>query len=119
MLTLKKSLGQHFLIDENVSQKIVGSLRERNITRLLEIGPGGGALTKYLVELPGVQLKCIELDREKVAYLKKTFPGLDVTEADILDAAPPFDTSFSVVGNFPYNISTQIVFKILDWRASV
>lgn len=119
MLTLKKSLGQHFLIDEGISQKIIGFLAERNPQNLLEIGPGGGALTKYLIKIPGVRLKCIEIDTEKVAFLKKTYPGLEVIHADILEAKLPFDEKFTVVGNFPYNISTQIIFRMLDWRSSL
>lgn len=121
MFTLKKSLGQHFLKDETVSQKIVKSLQEAPLKRLLEVGPGGGALTKYLLQIPSVDFKCIEIDPEKAAYLLKTYPGIKgkIIIADILDASKPFDEPFVVVGNFPYNISSQIVFKILDWKDSV
>lgn len=121
MLTLKKSLGQHFLKDEEVSKKIVGILRERPFGKLLEIGPGGGALTKYLVTIPSIDFKCIEIDDEKINYLLKTFPQLKgrIISDDILEAEMPFEGPFTVVGNFPYNISTQIVFKILDWKDSV
>jgi 16S rRNA (adenine1518-N6/adenine1519-N6)-dimethyltransferase len=117
MLTLKKSLGQHFLKDETVSQRIVSALTERPITNLLEVGPGGGALTKYLLQLD-VNLKCVELDDEKVKFLLKTYPQLEgkIVHADILQTDPPFAEPFTVVGNFPYNISTEIVFKILEWR---
>ena len=121
MLTLKKSLGQHFLKDETVSQRIVGFLQERPLKRLLEVGPGGGALTKYLLKIPSVDFKCIEIDTEKVAYLIQTYPVLKdkIIVADILRTSRPFDEPFTVVGNFPYNISSQIVFKILDWRDDV
>lgn len=121
MLTLKKSLGQHFLKDEQVSQRIVGVLRERPFRRLLEIGPGGGALTKYLTDFKDVDFRCVEIDREKVAYLLRVFPALQgkIIEADILGASKPFDEPFTVVGNFPYNISTEILFKMLDWKDSV
>jgi 16S rRNA (adenine1518-N6/adenine1519-N6)-dimethyltransferase len=121
MLRLKKSLGQHFLIDETVSQRIVQSLQERPLKRLLEVGPGGGALTKYLLKIPSVDLKCIEIDGEKATYLLDTYPALKdkIIVANILEAEKPFDEPFNVVGNFPYNISSQIVFRILDWKDSV
>jgi 16S rRNA (adenine1518-N6/adenine1519-N6)-dimethyltransferase len=121
MLTLKKSLGQHFLMDETVSQRIVKSLQEMPLKRLLEVGPGGGALTKYLLKIPSIDLKCIEIDTEKVGYLLKTYPSLNgkIIVEDILESAKPFDEPFAVVGNFPYNISSQIVFKMLDWKDSI
>jgi 16S rRNA (adenine1518-N6/adenine1519-N6)-dimethyltransferase len=121
MLTLKKSLGQHFLKDESVSQRIIGILQERPFKNLVEIGPGGGALTKYLVKLPGINLKCIEIDDEKVKYLVNTFPGLknNMIHADILETGVPFPEPFTVVGNFPYNISTQIVFRVIEWKNTI
>ena len=121
MYTLKKSLGQHFLKDENICRKIIQSLQERPVHQLLEVGPGGGALTKYLVELPGVDFKAVELDQEKVEYLLATFPILQgkIIHESFLEIDPPFQGAFTVVGNFPYNISTQILFKILDWRGQV
>lgn len=119
MLTLKKSLGQHFLEDESVSQRIIQFLQEKPLKNLVEIGPGGGALTKYLVKLPGINLKCIEIDAEKVNFLHKTYPALQIIHDDILQVQKPFDEPFTVVGNFPYNISTQIIFKILDWKESI
>jgi len=121
MLRLKKSLGQHFLVDESVSQRIVQALAGRPFSQLLEVGPGGGALTKYLLQIPSVDLRCIEIDREKVAFLKKQYPALKdrIIEADILDTPKPFEGPFTVVGNFPYNISTQIVFKVLEWKDDV
>jgi 16S rRNA (adenine1518-N6/adenine1519-N6)-dimethyltransferase len=115
--TLKKQLGQHFLHDENVCQKIVESLSP-NIKNLLEIGPGGGAITKYLMHLPVDNYVCIELDKEKIDYLYKTYPSLQgkIIHDDFLDAALPFQEHFTIIGNFPYNISTQIIFKVLDWK---
>lgn len=121
MLTLKKSLGQHFLKDENVSRLIVGFLTEKPLANLVEIGPGGGALTKFLLELKGVNLKCIEIDEEKVRFLEQAYPALrgKIIHEDILSTQPPFSEPFAAVGNFPYNISTQIVFRILEWKNSV
>jgi 16S rRNA (adenine1518-N6/adenine1519-N6)-dimethyltransferase len=121
MYTLKKSLGQHFLRDENISRKIVAGVRETlpgENARLLEVGPGAGALTKYLIEIEGIDLKAVELDDEKVAYLLKTWPVLEgkIIHRSILDIDPPFEGKFTVVGNFPYNISSQILFKMLDWK---
>ena len=69
MYTLKKSLGQHFLKDENICRKIVAALGEHSFQRLAEIGPGGGALTKYLLELKDVEFKAVEIDREKIEFL--------------------------------------------------
>src|SRR3954463_14784995 len=76
MYTLKKSLGQHFLKDENICRKIVDALHYCSFTRLLEVGPGGGALTKHLVLLGGVDFKAVEVDDEKVVFLRNTFPVL-------------------------------------------
>jgi 16S rRNA (adenine1518-N6/adenine1519-N6)-dimethyltransferase len=121
MYTLKKSLGQHFLKDENITRKIVGALLERPFERLVEVGPGGAALTKYLIDIPGIDLKCVEIDDEKVEWLKKTYPVLNdkIIHASILDIGQPFTERFTVIGNFPYNISTQILFKVLEWKDSV
>ena len=121
MYTLKKSLGQHFLKDENVCRRIIASLEEHSFTQLLEVGPGGGALTKYLVDIPGITFRAVELDDEKVEYLLKQYPSLkdSLINESFLDMKKPFDGPFTVVGNFPYNISTQIVFRIIEWRADV
>lgn len=121
MYTLKKSLGQHFLKDESISQRIVEELKKCAHDRLVEVGPGGGALTKYLIALPGLHFKAVELDEEKVVYLKKTYPVLEdkIIHQSFLDIDPPFSEPFTVVGNFPYNISTQIVFKVLEWKEQV
>lgn len=121
MYTLKKSLGQHFLKDENICRKIVHELQKSSFHRLLEVGPGGGALTKYLIQLPDVDFKAVEVDDEKVVFLKKTYPVLEhkIIHKSFLDIEQPFDAPFTVVGNFPYNISTQILFKILEWTGAV
>jgi 16S rRNA (adenine1518-N6/adenine1519-N6)-dimethyltransferase len=121
MYTLKKSLGQHFLKDENICRKIVDALLAHPFQQLLEVGPGGGALTKYLLELPDINFKAVELDSEKVEYLTKTYPSIQgkIIHESFLDIEPPFEGAFTVVGNFPYNISTQILFKLLDWRVQV
>jgi 16S rRNA (adenine1518-N6/adenine1519-N6)-dimethyltransferase len=117
----KKHLGQHFLVDENIARKIVSSLSDSS-GPLLEIGPGKGVLTKYLLrEFPG--LFVIEIDTESVIYLKDTFPGLAgrIMEGDFLrtDLSGVFPGPFSVIGNFPYNISSQILFRILEYRDQV
>jgi 16S rRNA (adenine1518-N6/adenine1519-N6)-dimethyltransferase len=116
--TLKKSLGQHFLRDEQVCRRIIAAIGEDPVHRLLEVGPGGGALTKYLLQLSQVELKCVEVDSEKVEWLKNTFPLLEgrIIHQSFLDMQPPFEGAFSVVGNFPYNISSQILFRILEWK---
>lgn len=107
--------------DENICRKIVAALQEHDFERLLEVGPGGGALTKYLLQLPGIAFKAIELDDEKVQYLLHTYPALQgkLLHEDFLKADIPFENEFTVVGNFPYNISSQILFKILDWYPKV
>lgn len=121
MYTLKKSLGQHFLKDENICRKIVEALNTCSFKNLLEVGPGGGALTKYLIQIPGINFKAVELDEEKVVVLKNMYPVLTdkIIHQSFLDINKPFDESFTVVGNFPYNISTQILFKILEWEQDV
>lgn len=121
MYTLKKSLGQHFLKDENICRRIVDELTQCKFSNLLEVGPGGGALTKYLIGIPDINFKAVEVDDEKVAYLKATYPVLEnkIIHQSFLDIEKPFETPFTVVGNFPYNISTQILFKILEWDNAV
>jgi len=121
MYTLKKSLGQHFLKDENICRKIVSSLQEHPFRQLLEVGPGGGALTKYLLKLDDIDFKAVELDEEKVTYLLSAYPELQgkIIHESFLDIEKPFSGRFTVVGNFPYNISTQILFKVLEWKDDV
>lgn len=119
--TLKKWLGQHFLHDENICRKIVAAVADQHPQQLLEIGPGGGAITRHLIQLPLQQFKMIEVDEEKVVFLKSEFPlhATSILHQSVLDADPPFEGPFGVVGNFPYNISTEIVFKLLDWKSQV
>jgi len=121
MYTLKKSLGQHFLKDENISRKIVASLQECFFTKLLEIGPGGGALTKYLLQIPNIDLKAVEIDEEKIDFLLSIFPelGKKIIHRNFLDIQKPFEGKFTMIGNFPYNISTQILFKLIEWKGDV
>ena len=121
MYTLKKSLGQHFLKDENICRKIIASLQEYSFSQLIEVGPGGGALTKYLLQIENIDFKAVELDEEKVEYLEKTYPAIKgkIIHQSFLDIEKLFSGRFTVVGNFPYNISTQILFKLLDWREEV
>lgn len=119
--TLKKSLGQHFLTNEAICKQIVTALQEDSIHQVLEVGPGAGALTKHLLKLPIQHFKAVELDREKVAYLKLNYPSLAdaIIEGSILDIPIPFQDQFTLLGNFPYNISTQIVFKVLEWKEQI
>ena len=121
MYTLKKSLGQHFIKDENICRKIVAAIQQYPHQKLLEVGPGGGALTKYLLEIPAIDFKAVELDAEKVDYLLNTYTDLKrkLIHENFLDMGPPFQGKFSVTGNFPYNISTQILFKVLDWKENI
>lgn len=119
--TLKKALGQHFLKDEKILEQITNALAKTTFGRVLEVGPGGGALTRHLLQLPDIEFKAVELDEEKVAYLHKTYPALldKIIHKSILELDPPFDSDFTVIGNFPYNISSQILFKVLDWKELV
>ncbi|MEI7735049.1 MAG: 16S rRNA (adenine(1518)-N(6)/adenine(1519)-N(6))-dimethyltransferase RsmA [Ferruginibacter sp.] len=121
MYTLKKSLGQHFLKDDTVINKIIDEIKKDSCTNLLEVGPGAGALTQHLIRLPGINFKAVELDNEKVTYLHNKYPSLKdkIIAKSFLDIDQPFDEPFTVIGNFPYNISTQILFKVLDWKDQV
>ncbi|GAB2534570.1 16S rRNA (adenine(1518)-N(6)/adenine(1519)-N(6))-dimethyltransferase RsmA [Rufibacter soli] len=120
----KKHLGQHFLTDLNIAQQIVGALRLPNgVKDVLEVGPGMGVLTQYLVQHPEYQTTIVDIDRESVAWLNEHFPQLEgrVLLADFLktDLKTLFQGPFAVIGNFPYNISSQIFFKVLDHRDQV
>jgi 16S rRNA (adenine1518-N6/adenine1519-N6)-dimethyltransferase len=119
--TLKKSLGQHFLKDEQVIRDIVAALNQEMFTRLLEVGPGGGALTKYLLQVPGISFRAVELDDEKVKFLEGAYPAIrgNIIHQSVLDITPPFEGDYVVIGNFPYNISSQILFKVLEWKEQV
>jgi len=118
----KKQLGQHFLNDKNIASKIVDALDDTT-TDLLEIGPGTGVLTDFIIkkDIPG--FKIIEIDRESVAFLNEAYPNLkeQLISGDFLkmDLGEVFPGGFSIVGNFPYNISSQILFKVWDYRHQV
>lgn len=89
--------------------------------RLVEVGPGAGAITKYFLQYPDLDFKAVELDDEKIVYLQHTFPSITgkLIHQSFLDAECPFAERFMIVGNFPYNISSQILFKVLDWKEQV
>ena len=116
----KKHLGQHFLIDEKISERISNAISKSKKINLLEIGPGTGALTKFLLH-ENIDLISYELDVESISYLKNTFPTLIVYNEDILktDWTKIFKGTYSVTGNFPYNISSQILFKIYENRTII
>ncbi|MBP5571087.1 MAG: 16S rRNA (adenine(1518)-N(6)/adenine(1519)-N(6))-dimethyltransferase RsmA [Bacteroidales bacterium] len=113
----KKALGQHFLTDQRIAKAIVDALGE-GARDVLEVGPGMGVLTQYLLERPDIDLKMVEVDGESVQYLMRHFPGLEgkLLEADYLklNIRKIFPGPYRVIGNFPYNISSQIFFKILE-----
>ena len=113
----KKYLGQHFLLDNTVSQRIAEAIKIENKVNLLEIGPGTGALTQFLMG-ESINLIAYELDKESTIYLNENFPKLTVHNQDILkiEWKSIFNGNFSVTGNFPYNISSQIMFKIYENR---
>ena len=122
----KKHLGQHFLKEDAIAERIAHSLTGHGGYRhVVEVGPGTGALTRHLMTLSGFDLTCFEVDAESVTHLRAHHPSLRVLESDFLRMDPAVITSaqadtpegrFAVVGNFPYNISTQIVFKVLEHR---
>jgi len=119
----KKHLGQHFLIDLSIAERIAAQVTGHGgVKQLLEIGPGMGVLTDYLLN-GDLDVNLIEIDRESIAYLHKKYPSLQdkVIEGDFLkfDFSTVFSTPFAVVGNFPYNISSQIFFKILEDKNKV
>ena len=119
----KKALGQHFLTDLSVSRRIADSLLAEERTDVLEVGPGMGVLTRFLLERPEIALRAVEIDRESVDYLLMHYPELNgaLIEADFLRLRLEnfFPGNFFVIGNFPSNISSQIFFKILDYRERV
>ena len=119
----KKHLGQHFLIDKNIARKIAGSLLLQGYSDVLEIGGGTGVLTEFLLQNSEINLHVIDVDRESVTFLKNRFPEMQerILEEDFLKFNPSavFKGSYGIIGNFPYNISSQIFFKILEERNSV
>jgi 16S rRNA (adenine1518-N6/adenine1519-N6)-dimethyltransferase len=115
----KKQLGQHFLKDESIAERIVNSLQIIEPTRVLEVGPGTGVLTRYLIQNKLIDLKAVEIDQESVYYLRCHIPNLSIIEGDFLamDLQTLFDgNTFYLIGNFPYNISSQIFFKSLLFK---
>lgn len=118
----KKHLGQHFLTDENIAKNIVDALSLENYSKVLEVGPGMGVLTKYLLDKKA-EIFVAEIDRESIDYLKNHYPKLedqhftgDFLKINISDV---FKDQVAVIGNFPYNISSQILFKIIDFYDDV
>ncbi|MDP4290944.1 MAG: 16S rRNA (adenine(1518)-N(6)/adenine(1519)-N(6))-dimethyltransferase RsmA [Bacteroidota bacterium] len=116
----KKHLGQHFLKDENIARKIVDSLGP-DVQNVLEVGPGMGVLTKNLILRAFRDFRVAEIDKESVAYLTVHFPELPIISGDFLklDLNVLFPGKIAIIGNFPYNISSQIFFKVLENRDKV
>lgn len=122
-VTAKKHLGQHFLNDESIAKRIADTLTLQGYKNVLEIGPGMGVLTKYLLEKP-IDTHVIEIDTESVAYLDAHYPKLHgkIISKDFLkyNIKEVFNNEpFAIIGNFPYNISTQIVFRTLELRDQI
>lgn len=120
----KKHLGQHFLTDKNIASKIVESLKpEGKYQQVLEVGPGMGILSDFLLQKSEYETSLIDLDAESVQFLKRRYPQLGerLINGDFLDLdfKKVFPGKFGIIGNFPYNISSQIIFKILDNRDQV
>ena len=115
----KKYLGQHFLKDLGIARDIAQSLSLKNYSKVLEVGPGMGALTQFLVTL-NTEIFVIEIDKESVSFLKKNYPELDnhIVEGDFLQLPLKefFKEPIAIIGNFPYNISSQILFKAIDHK---
>ena len=118
----KKQFGQHFLTDETIAQDIVNALSLTSSYKIvLEVGPGMGVLTKYLIVKPEFETHIVDIDRDSIAYLKKHFPLLEgkIIEGDFLTLDLPQlfkNQPFAVIGNFPYNISTEILFTVLNHK---
>lgn len=119
----KKHLGQHFLNDTNIARKIVDNLTPEGTNQVLEVGPGTGILTRFLIQNTQIRLKVIEIDSESVRYLTNHFPELqnNIIEADFLkcDLNEYFSEPFILIGNFPYHISSQIFFKVLAYKHKI
>lgn len=118
----KKALGQHFLVDLSIAERIADTLQGYVGSPVLEVGPGMGVLTEFLLA-KGHDLRVVELDGESVDYLERNFPQLDgrIIADDFLrlDLGAIYDGQFCIIGNYPYNISSQIFFKVLDYRDRV
>ena len=122
MVRPKKHLGQHFLTDPSIAARIVNSLQAPSGDTVLEIGPGTGVLTELLLEKE-IRLLPVEIDHESVAHLKQKWPALEdrIIEKDFLkmDLSTHVSGPFHIIGNFPYNISSQIFFRTLEYRQQV
>jgi len=124
LVRAKKHLGQHFLTDKNIAAKIVGSLQLAvGYDEVLEVGPGMGILSDFLLQRTDLQTYLIDIDTESYEFLQKKYPQLGerLINDDFLemDFSKVFQKSFGIIGNFPYNISSQILFKVLDNRQQV
>lgn len=117
----KKHLGQHFLTDRNIAKKIVQTLQAEGYSNVLEIGPGTGMLTGFLIERNFENFKVIEIDKEASDYIDNTYSNLEVINGDFLrlDLDSCFNGKMGIIGNFPYNISSQIFFRVLEYRDKV
>ena len=119
----KKNLGQHFLKDKDIALRIVESLQADKVNKVLEIGPGMGVLTQFLLQNKSYETTVVEIDRESVEYINQHFPELkeriisdDFLRLNLHDC---FTEPFAIIGNFPYNISSQIFFKVLEYRNQI
>ena len=122
MVIPKKKLGQHFLKDREIARRIAGTLSGSGYSSVLEIGPGTGILTRFLMDRQFNDFRVIEIDNESVYYLKENFPDLkEIIRGDFLkmDIGHYFPDKLAITGNFPYNISSQILFKILENRDKI
>ena len=119
-VTPKKALGQHFLNDETVAERIVQSISSTTPS-ILEIGPGMGILTQFLLQQKDKTFKVVEIDTESVTYLQKKYPSLQIISGDFLklNLSDYYDDQLTIIGNFPYNISSQILFKVLENKDNV
>jgi len=119
----KRNLGQHFLNDKSIAKEIVESLQANNVKKVLEIGPGMGVLTQFLLKKDQFETSVVEIDRESVDYLNQHFPELKerIISADFLrlNLGLYFQEPFAIIGNFPYNISSQIFFKVLEYHNQI
>ncbi len=125
MVRPKKHLGQHFLTDPNIAKRITDSLSPEGSNNIIEVGPGKGVLTGFLLGKKNINLVPVEIDHESIEFLINHFPGINtkLVEADFLlldlNALFPETEKFRIIGNFPYNISSQIFFKVLDHKDQV
>ena len=121
-VTPKKHLGQHFLLDLTIAEDITKALTfHNNYQTLIEIGPGTGVLTDYLIQNKEIDFRTVEIDKESVKFLHQKYPDLAVIEGDFLqiDLPKTFPAKIGILGNFPYNVATQIFFQVIDHRDQV